>query len=196
MARIKREYGSLEEKKFASFTASTLASSIITMIMGFLIFFLSEQIGKFIGYLVGLIFIYTGILNIYKFIKREGAKLYSLNILYGILMIILGIVIMVVPTSFISYLNILFGIFLIIIGGNKVTYGIWFKLGSDSSWLITVFSGLMVILFGVLLIINPFKSFMTVTKVVGLFLILYSIIDITTGILYQKRKKEITKIFW
>ena len=145
---------------------------------------------------ISLIFIYTGILAIYKFIKRDGAKLYSLNIIFGILSIILGVVIIFVPTSVISYINIIFGIFLIILGGNKVTYGVWFKIGNDASWSITLVSGIMLILFGVLLIANPFESFMTATKLVGVFLILYSVLDMTTSIMLRRRSEDIVDIFW
>lgn len=196
MARIIRESGSKETKRFNSFTLSSIVSSIITLIIGVLIFILSEQIGTLIGYIVGLIFIYTGILSIYKYIKRDGAKLYSLNIIFGILSIILGIGIIVIPTSVISYINIIFGIFLIIMGGNKITYGVWFKIGNDASWAITLVSGVMLILFGVLLISNPFESFMTATKLVGVFLILSSLLDITTGVMLKRRSDEIVKIFW
>ncbi len=196
MARIIRESGSKNIRKFNNFTTSSIVASVVNIIIGVLVFIFSEQIGTLIGYIGGLIFIYTGILAIYKFIKRDGAKLYSLNIIFGILSVILGVVIIFVPTSVISYINIIFGIFLIILGGNKVTYGIWFKIGDDASWSITLVSGIMLILFGVLLIANPFESFMTATKLVGVFLILYSVLDITTAIMLRRRSEDIVKIFW
>ena len=196
MARIIRESGSKNIRKFNNFTTSSIVASVVNIIIGVLVFIFSEQIGTLIGYIAGLIFIYTGILAIYKFIKRDGAKLYSLNIIFGILSVILGVVIIFVPTSVISYINIIFGIFLIILGGNKVTYGIWFKIGDDASWSITLVSGIMLILFGVLLIANPFESFLTATKLVGIFLILYNVLDITTSIMLRKRSDEIVKIFW
>ena len=196
MARIIRESGSKNIRKFNNFTTSSIVASVVNIIIGVLVFIFSEQIGTLIGYIAGLIFIYTGILAIYKFIKRDGAKLYSLNIIFGILSVILGVVIIFVPTSVISYINIIFGIFLIILGGNKVTHGIWFKIGDDASWSITLVSGIMLILFGVLLIANPFESFLTATKLVGIFLILYNVLDITTSIMLRKRSDEIVKIFW
>ncbi len=196
MARIVRESGSKNVRKFNNFTTSSIVASVVNIIIGILIFAFSEQIGTLIGYIAGLIFIYTGILAIYKFIKRDGAKLYSLNIIFGILSIILGVVIIFVPTSVISYINIIFGIFLIILGGNKVTYGVWFKIGNDASWSITLVSGIMLILFGVLLIANPFESFMTATKLVGVFLILYSVLDMTTSIMLRRRSEDIVDIFW
>ena len=82
MARIIRESGSKNIRKFNNFTTSSIVASVVNIIIGVLVFIFSEQIGTLIGYIAGLIFIYTGILAIYKFIKRDGAKLYSLNIIY------------------------------------------------------------------------------------------------------------------
>ena len=78
---------------------------------------------------------------------------------------------------------------------NKITYGVWFKIGNHSSWLITLVIGIMLIIFGILVLANPFAS-LTITKLVGSFLILASILDITDLILLKNKSDEITKIFW
>ena len=57
MAKIIRESGSKNVKRFNSFTTSSMISSVITIIIGLLIFIFSEQIGTLIGYIAGLIFI-------------------------------------------------------------------------------------------------------------------------------------------
>ena len=80
-------------------------------------------------------------------------------------------------------------------GLNKITYGVWFKIGNHSSWLITLVIGIMLIIFGILVLANPFAS-LTITKLVGSFLILASILDITDLILLKNKSDEITKIFW
>ena len=55
--------------------------------------------------------------------------------------------------------------------------------------------GLALIIFGILVLANPFAS-LTITKLVGSFLILASILDITDLILLKNKSDEITKIFW
>ena len=142
-----------------------------------------------------IITITNTITTIYKYITRNGAKLYSLNLLYGIIILLIGVIIVLVPFSVTSFLTICLGLYLIIIGINKVTYGIWFKIGNHSSWLITLVIGIMLIFFGILILSNPFSS-LTITRLVGAFLILASILDITDLILLKKRSDEISKIFW
>ena len=108
---------------------------------------------------------------------------------------IIGAIIILVPFSVTSFLTICLGLYLIVFGANKVTYGVWFKIGDDSSWLITFVIGVMLMVFGILVLSNPFSA-LTVTQVIGTFLVLSSILDITDLVLLKKRANEITKIFW
>lgn len=192
MSRIVRETISDRFNKFM--TLSIICSVIIALIGGVLLF-LPELSNKLIGVISGVLFILSGINTIYKYFRRNGAKLYSLNLLYGIIILLIGVIIILVPFSVTTFLTICLGLYLIIFGVNKITYGVWFKIGNDSSWLITFVIGIMLTIFGILVLANPFSS-LTVTQVVGSFLILSSILDLTDLVLLKKRANEITKIFW
>lgn len=192
MSRIVRETISDRFNKFM--TLSIICSVIIALIGGVLLF-LPELSNKLIGIISGVLFILSGINTIYKYFCRNGAKLYSLNLLYGIIILLIGVIIILVPFSVTTFLTICLGLYLIIFGVNKITYGVWFKIGNDSSWLITFVIGIMLTIFGILVLANPFSS-LTVTQVVSSFLILSSILDLTDLVLLKKRANEITKIFW
>ena len=192
MSRIVRETISDRFNKFM--TLSIICSVIIALIGGVLLF-LPELSNKLIGIISGALFILSGINTIYKYFCRNGAKLYSLNLLYGIIILLIGVIIILVPFSVTTFLTICLGLYLIIFGVNKITYGVWFKIGNDTSWLITFVIGIMLTIFGILVLANPFSA-LTVTQVVGSFLILSSILDLTDLVLLKKRANEITKIFW
>ena len=114
---------------------------------------------------------------------------------FGIILFALGLIIILIPFSVSSFITVCLGLYLIVTGANKITYGVWFKIGNDQAWLITVVIGIMLILFGILVVVNPFSR-LTITKLVGAFFILASVLDITDTILLRKRSDEITKIFW
>lgn len=196
MARIVRQSGSSDKIRFDRFVTSSLVSGILSFVLGLLIFIFSEQIGLLIGYLAGLLFLYNGFISIYKFLKRDGAKLYSLNIIWGVIACILGVIIIFAPSSVTSFVNVCFGVFLIVNGANKISYGTWFKIGNDRSWLITVVTGVLLILFGILIISNPFEATITLNQLVGIFLMISSALDISNAIMLKKRSEEIVKIFW
>ena len=184
MGRIVRETIS---DRFNKFIMMSIVTSVVIALIGAVLIFMPEMSNKLIGVITGALFALSGINTIYKFISRNGAKLYSLNLLFGIIIL--------VPFSVTSFLTICLGLYLIVFGANKVTYGVWFKIGDDSSWLITFVIGVMLMVFGILVLSNPFSA-LTVTQVIGTFLVLSSILDITDLVLLKKRANEITKIFW
>ena len=205
MGRIVRETIS---DRFNKFIMMSIVTSVVIALIGAVLIFMPEMSNKLIGVITGALFALSGINTIYKFISRNGlksdswigsfrngAKLYSLNLLFGIILVLIGAIIILVPFSVTSFLTICLGLYLIVFGANKVTYGVWFKIGDDSSWLITFVIGVMLMVFGILVLSNPFSA-LTVTQVIGTFLVLSSILDITDLVLLKKRANEITKIFW
>lgn len=181
--------------RFRKLMTTSLASSILLLIVGLVMFFIPGLTNKIIGIVIGVMMLVSGSNMVYKYMKRDGAKLYSFNMIFGIILFALGLIVTLVPFSVSSFVTVCLGLYLIVIGANKITYGVWFKIGNDPSWLITVVIGGMLILFGILVIVNPF-SMLTITKLVGVFFIISSILDITDTILLRKRRDEITKIFW
>lgn len=183
------------ENRFNKMLNYSLITAIFTGIFGLILLFLPEVTNKVVGILVGIIFLLSGINTIYKYFHRDGAKLYSLNIVFGILYSILGIVIIIYPFSVMSFVTVCLGLYLIVTGAMKINYGLWFKRGNEDSWLITLVTGVLLIVFGILVVFNPFVS-LTLTKLAGIFLIIVAVLDFTDTILFKKRAKEIRDIFW
>ncbi|MBE6155983.1 MAG: hypothetical protein E7164_04425 [Firmicutes bacterium] len=181
--------------KFKKMMSTSIATSLVLLIGGLVMLFMPGLTNKLIGIVVGLMMLVSGGNMIYKYLKRDGAKLYSFNMIFGIILFVIGLIVILMPYSLSSFVTVCLGLYLIIVGANKITYGVWFKIGNDSAWLITVVIGIMLIFFGIMVIINPF-SMLTITKLVGIFLIIISVLDLTDTILLRKRSDEITKIFW
>ncbi|MBE6149059.1 MAG: hypothetical protein E7167_06230 [Firmicutes bacterium] len=181
--------------KFKKMMSTSIANSVVLLLAGLVMLFLPDLTNKIIGIIIGVVFLLSGANMVYKYMKRDGAKLYSFNMIFGIILFVLGLIIILVPFSISSFITVCLGLYLIVIGANKITYGVWFKIGNDRSWLITVVIGIMLIVFGILVVVNPFSR-LTITKLVGAFLIIASVLDITDTLLLRKRSDEITKIFW
>lgn len=183
------------ESKFDRMLIYSIITAVITAIIGIVLIFMPETTNKIIGILVGIVFLISGVNAIYKYFHRDGAKLYSLNLVFGILYAILGIVIIVFPFSVSSFVTVCLGIYMIICGAMKVNYGFWLKRGNEDSWLVTIATGLLLIIFGIMVLFNPFVS-LTLTRLSGIFLLIIAILDITNTIMFKKRVQEITEIFW
>ena len=173
----------------------SIGTALITIITGIVLLLVPELSGKVLGIIVGIIFLIEGINSIYKYFHREGAKLYNLNLVFGVIYAVLGVVIILVPSSVVEFITICLGIYMIVNGASKVNYALWLKRGNEDSWLITLATGILVAIAGVLVIFNPFAS-LTLTKLAGAFLIITGILDFMDTILFKNRSKEIMEIFW
>lgn len=121
--------------------------------------------------------------------------MFKLNIIYGVMALVLGLFIIFNPLSIASVLTIMLGIWLIISGLLKIFYGGYLKYSNEESWLITIVIGSMTILFGVLMIINPFEPTIYMTEVAGIFTALYCVLDVTNNWLFRKRFKNLVEVF-
>ena len=173
----------------------SVITAILTMITGIVLLLVPELSGKVLGVIVGIIFLIAGINSIYKYFHREGAKLYNLNLIFGVIYAVLGVVIILIPSSVIEFITVCLGLYMIVNGASKINYGLWLKKGSEDSWLITLATGILVAIIGVLVIFNPFAS-LTLTKLAGAFLVITGILDFMDTILFKNRSKEIMEIFW
>ena len=173
----------------------SIGTALITIITGIVLLLVPELSGKVLGIIVGIIFLIEGINSIYKYFHREGAKLYNLNLVFGVTYAVLGVVIILVPSSVVEFITVCLGIYMIVNGASKVNYALWLKRGNEDSWLITLATGILVAIVGVLVIFNPFAS-LTPTKLAGAFLIITGILDFMDTILFKNRSKEIMEIFW
>lgn len=173
----------------------SLLTALLTIIMGIVLLLLPNATNKVVGIIVGIIFLIEGIDSVYKYFHREGAKLYNLNLIFGVLYALLGVVIILYPFTVVEFVTVCLGIYMIINGASKVNYALWLKRGNEESWLITLATGILIAIVGILVIFNPFAS-LTLTKLAGAFLIITGILDFMDTILFRNRSKEIMEIFW
>ena len=183
------------ENIFNKMTIFSILSAIVTIAVGVILLVAPEQTDKMIGMAVGVIFLLSGLNSIYKYLKRDGAKIYSLSLVFGVLYALLGLLLLVYPFTVTEFVTVCLGLYILINGANKVNNGLWLKKGSEDSWLITIATGILLIVIGVLIIFNPFAN-LTLTKICGIFLIISGILDFTDSVMFKLRSKEIIEIFW
>ncbi len=183
------------ENMYKRMIVYSLLTALLTIIMGIVLLLLPNATNKVVGIIVGIIFLIEGINSVYKYFHREGAKLYNLNLIFGVLYALLGVVIILYPFTVVEFVTVCLGIYMIINGASKVNYALWLKRGNEESWLITLATGILIAIVGILVIFNPFAS-LTLTKLAGAFLIITGILDFMDTILFRNRSKEIMEIFW
>ena len=167
---------------FNVITLIDLLIAIIYILVG-LVFFTSPSMGDtIVSIITGVILIANGVTAIFSFLKRGDINLYNYNLIFGILMIITGILAMFLK----NILIILIGIYFIVEGTQKIGYGLMLKKFNESSWFFTVIMG---VLFAAIGIVGFFTSSDSLISVVGICLLGVGLINLINTILLRKRSR-------
>ena len=122
-----------------------------------------------------------GYLISYFTISKES-RLFSIDLLLGLVTIISGIMLLVYKKDVISIFPVILGIWIIISNLFKLQLSINLSLFLDNTYLGLVLITILMIIFGLLLIINPFASFMTITVTVGTLLLITEVVNLIESI--------------
>ena len=180
------------DKLMKKFFRSSIVTSTILIILGLLLIFQSEVTIMTISYIIGGILIALGVLAVIKFIQgtnKEGKS--ELDIVYGIVTTILGILIIMNPQAIASVIPFILGIAIIISSATKLQYAFELKANNNRLWKVTMLISILSTLFGVILLFNPFKGAVMFTKIVGIFILGYAILDIISTITIKRNVKII-----
>ena len=171
---------------------SSLFSSIAMAILGVLLFFKSELTIISISYVIGAILVGIGVVGMLKFIVNVNKNVKNeLDIIYGTVAVILGIIVITNPKAIASNIPFVLGVLILISSATKLGYGFELRKQNNELWIGTVLLSLVTMLCGVLLIFNPFAGATFITKVVGILLFIYAILDIVSTFKIRKTFKNI-----
>ena len=70
------------ENMYNRMIAYSIVTALATVIVGIVLLLLPEATNKVVGVASGIIFLLAGINSIYKYFHRDGAKIYSLNLIF------------------------------------------------------------------------------------------------------------------
>lgn len=165
----------------------SLISSGVILVFGLLLFFKSSVTLMGISYIFGGLIIAIGVLAIVRFISNNHSDISNqLNIIYGIICIISGIFFIEKPEIIGSIIPVVMGIGIIISSSLKIQQSFNLKSLNSSYFFWSFVTALLSLICGVVLLFNPFKGAVIITKVIGIFLVIYAILDICNTIVLKK----------
>ena len=108
-------------------------------------------------------------------------------------MTILGIIVISNPKGVASIIPFVLGIIIVLNSSAKLEYSIELKRANNHLWLSTMILSGFALLCGILLIFNPFEGVKFITKIVGIILFIYALIDIVATLRIRKTVKSALK---
>ena len=172
------------KEKIIDENKTNLIPTIIMGLVGLILLILPEESNKFIGYIIGVALLVIGIILILRKFKKDNS-FSNISLINGIIYAILGVLILVYPLSVMKLLTLVLGVYLIVNGTLKVHSGIICRFLMPFQWVSLLIAGFVIIIFGIILIINPFSG-LVITKVAGIFLTISAIFDIINSICIKK----------
>ena len=169
---------------------SSIISSIALIAFGILLILQSEATIMMVSYVIGAVLIALGVLAIINFL-RSKSELYHLDIVYGIVCVILGVIVIQNPEAIASIIPFVLGLVIIINSATKLQYSFELYKEKNSLWLSTLVLSIIMVVCGIVLIFNPFKGAILLTRIVGIFILIYSVLDLISTFVISKTFKKI-----
>lgn len=148
---------------------------IMMVIIGLILLLLPETSNKLIGYIIGIFILLLAVIAMIKYIKEIPAN--SMFLVKSLLYFIIAILILIYPLLIMKCVTLILGIYFIIHSALKIQKALLLKKMLTNAWQVPFISGIIIMIFGLILIINPFSG-LIITKIAGAFLVLVSSYEI------------------
>lgn len=166
--------------KLKNLSLITIAAGLIT---GILLLFQPDETVQFVSMLCGITVIMLGVGAWISYFTKVKSTILAI---LGSLAIIAGIILCIKYKSIISVVLFLFGIFVLISGIVDFISAIDAKRNDLKSWILSLIMAGASIILGLLVVVNPFGSMLVLTKMLGVALIIYAVMDLIAFIQMKK----------
>ena len=167
----------------------SLFTSVVILAIGIFLFIQPGTVMDILAVIVGILFLIPGVTALVEYIKEKNQT----SLFLGIAMIIIAVVVIVYKKLIESIFPFVFGIFFIINGINRLTYALSVRKEYNVSDTKPLFMGILIILCGAVFIIYPLTVAETAFQIMGLFLCIYAVIDISNHVIVKKDIKNVSK---
>ena len=179
------------EKILKKFRQDLILSSVAFIILGILIFFFSEHVSAFAGYITGAFLISFGVRRIIEYIKQYstyGSNIFSLTV--GVILLFVGIFIVITPKILENFIFALLGSVIIVNGIINLLQAVEIKQSGSPDFSIIMIISILVICVGIFVVFNSGAVSDAIIKIVGILFVFIGS-SILWAALYVKKKYKV-----
>lgn len=182
-------------KSKKNFTLS-LVMSIIFIVIGLFLFIRPDTTIVTISYILGGFLLILGVISIIKYFRNDyGINPFDFDLVYGVLVILAGLFLIFSPKALATIFPVILGIWIIINAVTKFQYFLILKALGKEDWKYTLIISILTLAWGVVLLINPLKTVLVVTQVIGVFIIIYAVLDLIDNFVLKRNEEDINKAY-
>ena len=151
---------------------NVVISSLVCVILGLVLVIRPGLSMRIVCTAVGVVLIVTGITRMIDyFAVRDGSMYSQINLIFGIILAVVGVWIAMKPDKVMAIIPIIAGIVIAIHGLHNIKQAMELWRDKYDKWWVACIMGVLTVGFGVLLICRPFTAIDTVVMMIGIFLI-------------------------
>ena len=170
------------------YNRSSIITSILMIIVAILLIVKPIKAMEWIIIFLSAIIIIDGIFDFINYFKSDKeTKLYSFGLIEGLLEVLAGILVILNKDVLIAFLPLILGSWIILKNIIKIQLAINLKQFCSDWYLLLIFA-ILSLLFGILIILNPF-SVITITLLSGIFLLITEIFNLIENIYFMIKLK-------
>lgn len=162
---------------------SSILESILMVILS--IFLILEPIKTLttVLWIFGIVMTVLGIVSVVSYFSLEkDYKLFSLSFIEGLLQMIAGLLIIFKAESLTTVLPVLIGIWIIVKNMIRLQLAMNLSTIPESKWGLLFLVAILSILLGIIIIIDPFTSVLTITMIAGISLLITEVCNLIESI--------------
>lgn len=170
----------------------SILNSIVLLIFGILLIAQSEVTIVTISYIIGGILVGLGAIAALRYFKNiNDLDRTGIDMVYGVVCIIMGILVIRNPQAIASIIPFIIGIIIIINSASKLQYSLELKKDGSDLWVSTLILSIVMTICGVALIFNPFKGAVFLTRIVGVFILIYAVLDLVSTMVIRNTFRKL-----
>jgi uncharacterized membrane protein HdeD (DUF308 family) len=162
---------------------TSIATSILLVIFSLFLIFKPEASLNFIVIVIGAFMALVGIIHMVSyFTANKEFKSMSTELIEGTLYAVIGIFLIFKPNLLNEFLGVIVGTWQVIQFIIKFQFAFNLKSVSSPSWSLMLLSSILHLVFGIVMILNPFGSIIAITTFAGIVLLITEIGNIAESI--------------
>ncbi|MDE7246842.1 MAG: DUF308 domain-containing protein [Lachnospiraceae bacterium] len=151
---------------------NVVISSLVCVILGLVLVIRPGLSMRIVCTAVGVVLIVTGVTRMIDyFAARDGSMYSQINLIFGVILAVVGVWIAMKPDKVMAIIPIIAGIVIVIHGLHNVKQAMELWRDKYDKWWVACIMGVLTVGLGVLLICRPFTAIDTVVMMIGIFLI-------------------------
>ncbi len=181
------------KNEFSKVWWSSLATSIIFVVIGILLMIYPTQIITVISMAVGIGIIIAGIFAFIRYYRNnkdvQTRNYFRFDIVYGAICVVAGTLLIVNTKAMVSILPLVLGIWMAINSIVKIQYTLTIRQMNKELATPMLVLDILTLACGILFIFNPFSGMEILTQILGAVIAIYAILDIVNATMIRSRVK-------